>query len=63
MKTEIVEGWPQGHEIRILISETNASQVNAIRRALIAMSPSSPSPAWTSPKASPKTTKAKSLNR
>ena len=36
MKTEIVEGWPQGNEIRILISETNASQVNAIRRALIA---------------------------
>ena len=36
MKTEIVPGWPQGHEIRILISETNASQVNAIRRALIA---------------------------
>lgn len=36
MKTEIVEGWPQGHEIRILISETDSSQVNAIRRALIA---------------------------
>ncbi len=36
MKTEVVQGWPQGHEIRILISETNASQVNAIRRALIA---------------------------
>ncbi len=36
MKTEVVEGWPQGHEIRILISETDASQVNAIRRALIA---------------------------
>ena len=36
MKTEIVEGWPQGHEIRILISDTDASQVNAIRRALIA---------------------------
>ena len=36
MKTEIVEGWPQGHEIRILISEADASQVNAIRRALIA---------------------------
>lgn len=36
MKTEIVKGWPQGHEIRILISETDASQVNAIRRALIA---------------------------
>ncbi|MDP6199240.1 MAG: DNA-directed RNA polymerase subunit D [Candidatus Poseidonia sp.] len=31
-----MEGWPQGHEIRILISETDASQVNAIRRALIA---------------------------
>ena len=36
MKTEVVQGWPQGHEIRILISETDASQVNAIRRALIA---------------------------
>jgi DNA-directed RNA polymerase subunit D len=36
MKTEIVEGWPQGHEIRILISDTDAAQVNAIRRALIA---------------------------
>ena len=36
MKTEIVEGWPQGNEIRILISETDPSQVNAIRRALIA---------------------------
>lgn len=36
MKTEIVEGWPQGHEIRILISDTDSSQVNAIRRALIA---------------------------
>ena len=35
MKTEIVEGWPQGHEIRILISDTDAAQVNAIRRALI----------------------------
>jgi DNA-directed RNA polymerase subunit D len=36
MKTEIVEGWPQGHEIRILVTDTDASQVNAIRRALIA---------------------------
>ena len=36
MKTQIVEGWPQGHEIRILITETDSSQVNAIRRALIA---------------------------
>ena len=36
MKTKIVEGWPQGNEIRILISETDPSQVNAIRRALIA---------------------------
>ena len=36
MKTEIVNGWPQGHEIRILISDTDAAQVNAIRRALIA---------------------------
>lgn len=36
MKTEIVEGWPQGHEIRILITDTDAAQVNAIRRALMA---------------------------
>ena len=36
MKTEIVEGWPRGHEIRILISDTDAAQVNAIRRALMA---------------------------
>jgi DNA-directed RNA polymerase subunit D len=36
MKTEIIEGWPQGHEIRILVSDTDSSQVNAIRRALIA---------------------------
>ena len=36
MKTEIVEGWPRGHEIRILISNTAAAQVNDIRRALIA---------------------------
>lgn len=36
MKTEIVQGWPQGHEIRILITDTDAAQVNAIRRALIA---------------------------
>jgi DNA-directed RNA polymerase subunit D len=36
MKTEIVEGWPQGHEIRILITDTDTAQVNAIRRALIA---------------------------
>ena len=35
MKAEIVDGWPQGNAIRILLSETDASQVNAIRRALI----------------------------
>jgi len=35
MKAEIVEGWPQENAIRILLSETDASQVNAIRRALI----------------------------
>ena len=36
MKAEIVEGWPQGNSIRIVLSETDAAQVNAIRRALIA---------------------------
>ena len=35
MKAEIVEGWPKDNAIRILLSETDASQVNAIRRTLI----------------------------
>ena len=35
MKAEIVEGWPKENSIRISLSETDASQVNAIRRALI----------------------------
>ncbi len=35
MKAEIVEGWPKDNSIRISLSETDASQVNAIRRALI----------------------------
>ena len=35
MKAEIVEGWPKENSIRITLSETDASQVNAIRRALI----------------------------
>ena len=63
MKTEIVEGWPQGHEIRILISETNASQVNAIRRALIADVPKLAITRVDFSQGVTKTTKAKSLNR
>ena len=35
MKAEVVEGWPKENSIRISLSETDASQVNAIRRALI----------------------------
>ena len=35
VKAEIVEGWPKENSIRITLSETDASQVNAIRRALI----------------------------
>ena len=35
MKAEIVKGWPRGNSIRIVLSETDASQVNAIRRTLI----------------------------
>ena len=35
MKAQIVEGWPKENSIRIALSETDASQVNAIRRALI----------------------------
>ena len=35
MKAQIVEGWPKENSIRISLSETDASQVNAIRRTLI----------------------------
>jgi DNA-directed RNA polymerase subunit D len=36
MKAEIINGWPQGNSIRILLTETSTAQVNSIRRALIA---------------------------
>ena len=36
MKAEIVNGWPQGNSIRILLTETSTAQINSIRRALIA---------------------------
>ena len=39
MKANIVNGWPQNNSVRIEISETDASQVNAIRRALISEVP------------------------
>ena len=36
MKASIVEGYPQGNKIKILIEDTDASQVNALRRAIMA---------------------------
>ena len=36
MKAEIVDGWPKNNNIRILLSDTNAAQVNSLRRAIIA---------------------------
>ena len=36
MKAEIVKGWPKDNQIRILLSDTNAAQVNSLRRAIIA---------------------------
>jgi DNA-directed RNA polymerase subunit D len=36
VKAEIVDGWPKGNKIRILLSDTNAAQVNSLRRAIIA---------------------------
>ena len=36
MDVQIVDGWPRGNEIRILLTNTDAAQVNAVRRALIA---------------------------
>ena len=35
MKAQVVDGWPRGNAIRILLTDTDASQVNAIRRTLI----------------------------
>ena len=34
MKAEVVKGWPRNNAIRILLKDTDSSQVNAIRRAL-----------------------------
>ena len=36
MKAEIVEGWPKNNRIRIVLSDTNAAQVNSLRRAILA---------------------------
>ena len=36
MNIESVKGWPKGRKAKYLISDSDASQVNAIRRALIA---------------------------
>ena len=36
MDVQIVDGWPRGNEIRIFLTNTDAAQVNAVRRALIA---------------------------
>ena len=36
MKAQIVEGWPKNNSIRIILSDTNAAQVNSLRRAIIA---------------------------
>ena len=36
MKAQIVEGWPKNNNIRIVLSNTNAAQVNSLRRAIMA---------------------------
>ena len=36
MKASIVDGWPKGSSIKILIEGTDAAQVNALRRAIMA---------------------------
>ena len=36
MKAQIVEGWPKNNNIRIILSDTNAAQVNSLRRAITA---------------------------
>lgn len=36
MKAEVVDGWPKDNKIRIVLSDTNAAQVNSLRRAILA---------------------------
>ena len=36
MKAKVVEGWPKDNNIRIVLSDTNAAQVNSLRRAILA---------------------------
>ncbi|MBJ64415.1 MAG: DNA-directed RNA polymerase subunit D [Euryarchaeota archaeon] len=36
MKAEVVAGWPKDNKIRIVLSDTNAAQVNSLRRAILA---------------------------
>ena len=36
MKAKVVEGWPKNNNIRIVLSDTNAAQVNSLRRAILA---------------------------
>ena len=35
MKAQIVDGWPKGNRIKILITDTDAAQANAIRRTIL----------------------------
>ena len=35
MKAKVVDGWPRENAIRIILSDTDSAQENAIRRALI----------------------------
>ena len=35
MKAKIIDGWPQGRHIKIHITDTDAAQVNAIRRTIL----------------------------
>ena len=35
MKAQVVDGWPKGNKIRIILSDTNAAQVNSLRRAIL----------------------------
>ena len=35
MKAQVVDGWPKDDKIRIILSNTNAAQVNSLRRAIL----------------------------
>jgi hypothetical protein len=63
MDVQIVEGWPKGNEIRMLLTNTDAAQVNQFAEHLSLMFQNSLSTELTSTKELTKITKDKFWNQ